>query len=137
MNKAITKEQLLEQASIYSSLTNDISDSWHIVLRWKHISQAELSRRTGITERTITTTITGQRTAALENVVLLCLAAHLPSEISEHLLKVSGYVLTSTSEEHVIYNYLLRNKYMESLSDIRMFLYELGSDSYLIFPSDT
>ena len=136
MNNEITLEQIMAEAAIFHSLSNDLSDSWHKVLKWKHISQAELSRRTGITERTITTTITGQRTATLENVVLLCLAANLPSEVSEHLIKLSGYVLTSNKQEHVIYSYLLRNMYMESLADIRIFLQKIGSELYLIFPGN-
>ena len=133
----ITKEQILEEAKIYRSLTNDIADSWHKVLQWKHISQAELSRRTGITERTVTTTIKGQRIVTLENVVLLCLAINLPSEISEHLISLSGHALVLSNEDHIIYNYLLRNKYSESLSDIRQFLIDIGSELYIKFPADT
>ncbi len=137
LNNEISLEQIFEEARIYRSLSNDLADSWHKALKWKHISQAELSRRTGITERTITTTITGMRTASLDSVVLLCLAANLPTEISEHLIKLSGYVLSSTNENHIIYNYLLRNMYMESLQDIRIFLQKIGTELYLIFPSDT
>jgi hypothetical protein len=123
----ITREQILEEARIYRSLTNDISESWDKVLKWKKISQAELSRRTGLTERTITTTVTGQRIASLDNIVVLCLAANLPSDISGHLIRLSGHALIMSNEEHVIYNYLLKNMYTESLSEIRQFLYDIGS----------
>ncbi|MBR2553774.1 MAG: helix-turn-helix domain-containing protein [Aeriscardovia sp.] len=133
----ITKEQILEEARIYRSLSNDISDSWDKVLKWKKMSQAELSRRTGLTERTITTTVTGQRIASLDNIVLLCLAANLPSDISGHLIRLSGHALIMSNEEHVIYNYLLKNMYTESLSEIRQFLYDIGSETYLKFPSNT
>ncbi len=133
----ITREQILEEARIYRSLTNDISESWDKVLKWKKISQAELSRRTGLTERTITTTVTGQRIASLDNIVLLCLAANLPSDISGHLIRLSGHALIMSNEEHVIYNYLLKNMYTESLSEIRQFLYDIGSETFLKFPSNT
>ncbi len=133
----ITREQILEEARIYRSLTNDISESWDKVLKWKKISQAELSRRTGLTERTITTTVTGQRIASLDNIVLLCLAANLPSDISGHLIRLSGHALIMSNEEHVIYNYLLKNMYTESLSEIRQFLYDIDSETYLKFPSNT
>ena len=133
----ITREQILEEARIYRSLTNDISESWDKVLKWKKISQAELSRRTGLTERTITTTVTGQRIASLDNIVLLCLAANLPSDISGHLIRLSGHALIMSNEEHVIYNYLLKNMYTESLFEIRQFLYDIGSETYLRFPSNT
>ena len=133
----ITREQILEEARIYRSLTNDISESWDKVLKWKKISQAELSRRTGLTERTITTTVTGQRIASLDNIVLLCLAANIPSDISGHLIRLSGHALIMSNEEHVIYNYLLKNMYKESLSEIRQFLYDIGSETYLKFPSNT
>jgi len=130
----ITKEQILEEARIYRSLTNDISDSWHKVLQWKHISQAELSRRTGITEKSIRLIVTGQSIASIDNLVLICLAANLPGEISEQLIKLSGHTLMLGNEEHAIYNFILRHKYSASLSEIRQFLCEIGSDLYLKIP---
>lgn len=133
----ITKEQILEEARIYRSLSNDISDSWNKVLKWKHISQLELSRRSGISDRTINSIVCAQNNGRLECIVLMCLAANLPSEISEHLIKLSGHVLIMSNENHVMYSYLLKHKYSESLPEIRQFLYEIGSELYLKFPTET
>lgn len=130
----ITKEQILEEARIYRSLSNDISDSWNKVLKWKHISQIELSRRTGITNRTINSIVSGQSIGRLECIVLMCLAANLPCEISEHLIRLSGHALIMSNEDHIMYSYLIKHKHTESLSEIRQFLYEIGSDLYLKIP---
>jgi len=134
MNNKITKEQIIEQAKVYRSLTNDITESWNKVLKWKKISNAELTRRTGITEKSIRYIVTGQRIGSIDNLVLMCLAANLPSRISEHLIRLSGHSLSMVNEDHVIYDYLLRHKYSESLLEIRQFLMEIESDLYLKIP---
>ena len=131
----ITKEQILEEAWIIRSLSNDISDSWNIVLKWRHISQARLSRITGISEKTIGYIINGQKSSSINNVVLMCLGANLPGEISEHLLKLSGHCLTFSNEDHVIYHHLIWHRTSESLPEIRNYLYEIGSDIYMKFPA--
>ncbi len=133
----ITKEQILEEARIYRSLSNDVSDSWNKVLKWKHISQLELSRRSSVTDRTINAIVCGQSNGRLECVVLLCLAANLPYEISEHLIRLSGHALIMSNEDHIMYSFLLKHKYAESLPEIRHFLYEIGSELYLKFPAET
>ncbi len=134
MNNEITLEQILDEARVYRSLSYDISASWNAVLKWKHISQAELSRKTGLTEKSISLIVNGQRSGSIENIVLLCLAANLPREISEHLIRISGHSLTMSNEEHVVYNYLLTHKSTESLTDIRQFLIDIGSEMYMKIP---
>lgn len=132
-----TLEQILEAAAVYRSLSNDITDSWRKVLKWKNISQAELSRRTGISEKSIGYIITGKKNASIDSIVFMCIGANLPSEISEHMLYLSGYRLTLSDEENAIFSYILRNMYTKSLPDIREFLHEIGSDFYLKLPAYT
>lgn len=132
-----TLEQILEAAAVYRSLSNDITDSWRKVLKWKNISQAELSRRTGISEKSIGYIITGKKNASIDSIVFMCIGANLPSEISEHMLYLSGYRLTLSDEENAIFSYILRNMYTKSLPDIREFLHEIGSDIYLKLPAYT
>jgi transcriptional regulator with XRE-family HTH domain len=132
-----TLEQILEAAAVYRSLSNDITDSWRKVLKWKNISQAELSRRTGISEKSIGYIITGKKNASIDSIVFMCIGANLPSEISEHMLYLSGYRLTLSDEENAIFSYILRNMYTKSLPEIREFLHEIGSDFYLKLPAYT
>lgn len=132
-----TLEQILEVAVVYRSLSNDITDSWRKVLKWKNISQAELSRRTGISEKSIGYIITGKKNASIDSIVFMCIGANLPSEISEHMLYLSGYRLTLSDEENAIFSYILRNMYTKSLPEIREFLHEIGSDIYLKLPAYT
>ncbi len=135
--KSEALEQILEAAAVYRSLTNDITDSWRKVLKWKNISQAELSRRTAISEKSIGYIITGKKNASLDSIVFMCIGANLPSEISEHMLYLSGYRLTLSNEENAIFSYILRNMYTKSLPEIREFLHEIGSDIYLKLPAYT
>ena len=135
--KSEALEQILEAAAVYRSLTNDITDSWRKVLKWKNISQAELSRRTAISEKSIGYIITGKKNASLDSIVFMCIGANLPSEISEHMLYLSGYRLTLSDEENAIFSYILRNMYTKSLPEIRTFLHEIGSDIYLKLPAYT
>ncbi len=135
--KSEALEQILEAAAVYRSLTNDITDSWRKVLKWKNISQAELSRRTAISEKSIGYIITGKKNASLDSIVFMCIGANLPSEISEHMLFLSGYRLTLSDEENAIFSYILRNMYTKSLPEIREFLHEIGSDIYLKLPAYT
>ena len=137
MNNAITKEQILEEAKIYRSLSNDITDSWNKVLKWRHISKARLSRITGISEKTIGYIINGQKSGSIDNVVLMCLGANLPGEISEHLLRLSGYTFLFHNEDQIIYHHLIWYKHNESLPEIHNYLQEIGSDNYLFFPAIT
>ena len=132
-----TTEQSIEEAKIYCLLTNDLTDSWKTVLKWKGISQAELSRRTGLTRRTINSYIRGKKNSKLEYIVLMCLAANLPGEISEKILHLSGHSLVLSKRDHVIFNHLLRHRYNESLSEIRDFLIASGEKIYKIFPADS
>ncbi|SCW67410.1 Helix-turn-helix [Ruminococcaceae bacterium YRB3002] len=129
------KEQILEEARIYRTLSNDLKDSWLKVLRWRKISQAELSRRTGLSERTISQIINGERIGTIDSIVMMCLASNLPGDISEQLIKLSGNVLLMTNEDHVMYKYVLWQKYELSLAEIRQFLYEIGAEIYMKFPN--
>lgn len=137
MNTVTTLEQILEAAQVYRSLSNDITDSWRKVLKWKNISQAELSRRTGISEKSIGYIITGKKNASLDSIVFMCIGANLPSEISEHMLMLSGHHLTLSDEENAIFSYLLRNLYTKTLPEIRQYLFKIGSDIYLKVPAYT
>ena len=129
------KEQILEEARIYRTLSNDLKDSWSKVLKWKKLSQAELSRRTEISERTISQIINGERIGTVDSIVMMCLAANIPGDISEHLIRLSGNILLLTNEDHIMYRYVLQNRYNSSLSDIRQFLFNIGSETYIKFPA--
>ena len=129
------KEQILEEARIYRTLSNDLKDSWIKVLKWKKLSQAELSRRTEISERTISQIINGERIGTVDSIVMMCLAANIPGDISEHLIRLSGNNLLLTNEDHIMYRYVLQNRYNSSLSDIRQFLFDIGSETYIKFPA--
>lgn len=134
MKKRNEIAEALEEAGILKELNSDITSSWKTVLRWKNITQAELSRRTGITECSISLIISGQRMGTVDNIVLMCLAMNVPLEISLHLLRLSGHVLVLNNERNVIYNYLLKYRYKEPLSEIKKFLEDSGSDFYMKIP---
>ena len=130
------RAKILETAEVFRSLSNDIPDCWDKILNWKKITRAELSRRTGITEKSISLIMSGQRIPTTDTIVLLCLAANIPSELSEHIMRISGRVLLMNTEEQVMYGYLLKHMYDKSFPEIREFLREIGSDVYLKIPCE-
>ena len=129
-------EQILEEAEIFKSLSNDLKDSFIKVLKWKKLSQAELSRRACIAERTISQILNGERIGSVESIVMMCLAAGIPGYISEHIINLSGNALIMTNEDHVVYRYLLWHKYNESFPEIHVFLHDIGSHLCMRFPQE-
>ncbi len=130
----MTKDEILSEGRIYCSLTNDLTQSWKMVLDWRHISQASLSRRIGISERTISLIVQGKRKGEVETIVLMCLGANLPYLISSHIMSLSGINLVPSREDHCIFLHLLQTHYKDSIPSIRDYLLEIGSDLYMIFP---
>ena len=86
-----------------------------------------MARRTKITEKTIGHIINGETTGTLNNVVLMCLAAHFPWDISNYLIERSGHSLVLTNDDHIWYRFALMHMYSKSINEIQAFLLEQGA----------
>lgn len=118
-------ELIKEEQEVFKKLTNDPTECWKIVLEWRGISQAELARRTEISEKTIGSVI-NKGTGRLETIVLMCLGAHLPLEFSMHIIDKSNVSIQMTNETHVWYYYALKNLYTKEIPVIRDILQQQG-----------
>lgn len=111
------------------SLPNNYTKAWKQLLKWRGISQAELSRRTSITEKTIGNIINGETMGTLNNVVLMCLGANLPWDMSDYLIQRSGHRFRMNNDDHTLYRFVLMHMYSKSILEIRTFLQEQGATS--------
>lgn len=125
--KKLLHDTVIEEARVLDGLSNNYTKAWRELLKWKGISQAELARRTKITEKTIGHIINGETTGTLNNVVLMCLAAHFPWDISNYLIERSGHSLVLTNDDHIWYRFALMHMYSKSINEIQAFLLEQGA----------
>ena len=78
-------------------------------------------------EKTIGHIINGDTIGTLNNVVLMCLAAHLPWEMSDYLIQRSGHKLLLNNDDHNWYRFVLKNMYPKEIPEIQAFLQEQGA----------
>ena len=125
--KQLIQDLVMEEAQVLDSLPNNYTKAWKALLKWRKISQAELSRRTGISEKTIGHIINQETTGELNNVILMCLGANLPWEMSSYLIDRSGNHLQLVKEDHIWYRFCLMHMYTKSIPEIQDFLCERGA----------
>ncbi|MCD8291573.1 MAG: helix-turn-helix transcriptional regulator, partial [Prevotella sp.] len=125
--KKLIHDTVLEEANVLDSLSNNYTQAWKQLLKWRGISQAELSRRTGITEKTIGNIINGETTGTLNNVILMCLGANLPWAMSEYILQRSGHQFRLSNDDHILYRFVLMYMYPKGIPEIQTFLQEQGA----------
>ncbi len=125
--KQLLHDTVMEEAKVLDSLSNNYTQAWKQVLKWRGISQAELARRTSISEKTIGNIINATTIGSINNIVLMCLAAHLPWDISEYMIKHSGTQLLLTNEDHVLYRFALKHMNAKSIEEVQEFLRDQGA----------
>lgn len=125
--KQLIHDTVIEEAKLLDNLPNNYTQAWKIVLNWRGISQAELSRRTTIIEKTIGNIINGNTIGTINNIVLMCLGAHLPWDISKYLIDRSGTKLMLTNEDHILYSFVLQHMSSKTIDEIQRFLQEQGA----------
>lgn len=125
--KKLLHDTVMEEARILDGLSNNYTKAWKELLKWRGISQAELSRRTMITEKTIGNIINGETVGTINNVVLMCLAANLPWDMSDYIIQRSGHQLLYNNDDHNWYRFVLKHMYPKSIPEIQAFLQEQGA----------
>lgn len=125
--KKLIRDTVMEEARVLDGLSNNYTKAWKELLKWRGISQAELSRRTMITEKTIGNIINGETSGTLNNVVLMCLAAHLPWDMSDYLIQRSGHQFRFSNDDHIWYRFVLMHMNSKEIPEIQAFLQEHGA----------
>lgn len=120
-------EVLKQEAAMYESLPNNFCKAMEACLHWRGVSNAELARRTGISERTIGRIINGITQPTLVNVVLMCLGLNLPPKISYFLIDKSAHRLQYINEDHIWYDFALTHMYTKAVKEVRDFLQKHGA----------
>ena len=123
----LVRDMVMEEARVLDGLPNNYTKAWQALLKWRGISQAELARRTGITEKTIGHIINQETVGNVNHVVKMCLAAHLPWDMSDYLIQRSGHRLLYNNDDHAWYAFCLRTMYTKSMKEIQAFLREQGA----------
>lgn len=123
---ALIKDIVLEEARVLNSLPNDYSQAWKQVLKWRKISNAELSRRITVSEKTIGKIINRKSDGELSTIILMCLGANLPYEISKYIIERSPHKLNLTKDDHIMYRHVLQTMYTKTVPEIQTFLQEQG-----------
>ena len=123
---ALIKDLAMEEATVLNGLSNDYTAAWKEVLKWRGLSNAKLSQIITVSEKTIGNIINGNSEGTLNSVVLMCLGANLPYDISMYLIDRSGHRFKATNESHIMYRFVLRTMYTKSIKEIQDFLSEQG-----------
>lgn len=114
------------QAQMLRSLPNDFCAAMNKCMEWRNMSNADLARITGISERTIGRILNGKTSGDLVNIVLMCLGLNLPPTISHFLIDKSSHNLQYSNPDCVWYEFALNHLYTKSIPEIRSLLQEQG-----------
>lgn len=122
----ILNETIKEDMELFQSLPNDYIKSWDIVMKARGLKQAEIADRAGISEKTVERVLKGA--GSLNSVILMCLALHLPYDVSMHLIDKSPFDFSYSNQSHVLYHFAIQHLYPQKVESIKAFLAENGAD---------
>lgn len=114
----------LKWNSFLSELPNDFVKSWKIALDKQKINAADLARISGYKPHTVGDIIKKRGEGSLQSIVALCLAAHFPWSVSNHIINLSPYNLTIDNRDHQYYSFALHHYYIYPFDTIRKFFLE-------------
>lgn len=119
-------DTVIEQAAFLRSLPNDFCQAMQKCMDWRKMSNADLARATGITDRTIGRILNGQTQGDLVNIVLMCLGLHLPPTISHFIIGLTPHNFVYSNPDCVWYEFALTHLYTRSVDEIRTILHGQG-----------
>ena len=133
--KGLMLKRIVEdEARVLLTLPNDFTGAWNTLLKWRGISKAELAERIDVPVRTVSNIINGKTVGSIDTVVLMCLAAHLPEDMSRYLIERSGHTLLMSNTDHIWYSFALKHLYTRSFNEICSFFQDNGITTYLKIP---
>lgn len=125
--KKMLDDVVLEEARILQNLPLSYTTSLQMMFDHRKVSYAELERRIGLDDQTISRIVKGDRDPTTESLVMICLGLHLTPRISDHIIRNSPCPLMLMSEVHGWYNFALTYKYPERFLKVNDFLVEHGA----------
>lgn len=134
---------LMEEYSVYELLPNNFVKALEIVIDWKNgklkefkeaikkdnktkITAVEIADRTGLNEATVRRTLKGEKTST-NTLVLICLALHLPYNISKHIIDHSPTPLFLSNPDHRWYDFILQTQSRKTVDEVKNELIRYGA----------
>lgn len=118
------EELMDENAKMYDLLSNNYLDCLDKLRKWRKITFVKLSKKVLMDERQLRRIFKGESNGSLNALLSICLAMHLPPEISFHIIEKSPFTLSMGYENHRWYRFVLIYYYGKSMNEIRCFLAE-------------
>lgn len=119
-------EQMAEMARLLESLPASFPAALTFLMRRAHVTIEQLEEKAFISARTISRLRTEERGEyALDQVIAICIALHLPPWLSRELLQRAGFILRRTKQQ-LAYQCVLDCMFMDEVSDVQRFLAESG-----------
>lgn len=116
----LRREQQLMQ--LEAEMPEDFTLAFQKTINHFNISQAELARRTGYSEPTISNFINQETRSSLNTAIKIIFATQFPPEISLRLLKKGGYSLKAKEPSHCLWLFVLKHMFELSLEEKLKFL---------------
>ena len=121
-------ERAKKEAEVLNDMPNSFPSAFCYVMRLSGFTKEALAYESKVSESTIGRYRTGKvKHYSEKNVVVLCVAMHLPPWLSFALIAKAGFSLAATREQQA-YSMVLSCMYMRSVDEVNDYLRERGSD---------
>lgn len=138
------KESVSDANALLRQLPNDFALALEKPIEWennkiekynkKHpnnkkdkITAVEIANRTGLNEATVRRAIKGDKNTSTNTLVLICLALHLPYNISSYIISISPHPLVLKDPNHQWYNFALQVHYGLLVDETKKLLESYGA----------
>lgn len=120
------RQPLLQMAQLLEKLPPAFPEALTFLMRRAHVTIEQLEERACISGRTISRLRTEERSSyALDQVIALCVALHLPPWLSREMLQRAGLLLRRT-KQHLAYRCILDCMFMDEVEDVQRYLAQAG-----------
>ena len=120
------KERLAHMNRVLAALPDSFPEALDFLMRSARVTTEQLVERCGLSESTITRLRTKESdNYKLDQIIVLCVALHLPPWLSGEMLNKAGLTLRHT-KQHRAYRLILDCLFMDSLEEVQSFLVESG-----------
>ena len=124
--QAFSRARMDDMARLLRELPPSFPEALTCLMRRAHVTIEQLEERAFISARTISRLRTEERSEyALDQVIALCVALHLPPWLSRELLRRAGFSLRQ-SGQHLAYQCILDCMFMDEVADVQRFLEGAG-----------
>ena len=100
-------------------MTNDYFECLQKCKKYRKAKFIDMAEEILMDERQIRRIFGGESDGRIETLVSICLALHLPPQVSFHIIEHSPLSFKQGDRKHMIYQFALRHWYGHSMAQIR------------------